>query len=48
MKNTDPFVPTRRGLSPRARIECWHLALAAAVLLALGGLGTALWVDLAR
>jgi hypothetical protein len=44
MKNTDPFVPTRRGMSPRKKIELWHVALA----LALAGLGLALWIDLAR
>jgi hypothetical protein len=44
----DPFVPTRRGLSPRAKIELWHVALGLAVLLALAGLGLALWIDLAR
>jgi hypothetical protein len=48
MKNTDPFVPTRRGLSPRRTITLVHVVLGLAVLLALGGLGTALWVDLAR
>jgi hypothetical protein len=46
MKNTDPYTPTRRGMSPRARIELWHVALAAAVVLALVGIGLALWIDL--
>jgi hypothetical protein len=44
----DPCTPTRRGMSPRARIELWHLALAAAVVLALAGLGMALWMDFAK
>jgi hypothetical protein len=44
----DPYTPTRRGMSPRKKIELWHLALGLAVVLALAGLGMALWIDLAR
>jgi hypothetical protein len=31
----DPTPPTRRGLSPRAKIELWHVALALFTLAAL-------------
>jgi hypothetical protein len=48
MKNTDPFVPTRRGMRPRKKIELWHLALGLAVVLALAGLGMTRWIDFPR
>jgi hypothetical protein len=33
-------------MSPRARIECWHLALGLAVLLALAGISLSVYLDL--